>query len=130
MSVVELVKTACREQMAEIAQRIEGDLKAECPKRTGRAAASIETKQTGETSYRIGAEADFSDYSNGGTHLYYADQGNSGSGHIIRSTRPVDRRGRPPGKLKIMNGMHMQYATYVRSYEGKHFIKKVADKYR
>lgn len=130
MSVVELVKTACKEQMAEIAQRIEGDLKSECPKRTGRAAASIKTNQMTDTSYRIGAYANFADYSDGGTHLYYADQGNGGSGSIIRSTRAVDRRGRPPGKLKIMNGMQMQYAPYVRSYAGKHFIEKVANKYR
>ena len=128
MALVETVMAIAREQMQEIAETIEGELKAECPKRTGRAAASIHIEQTGETSYKIGANANFSDYSDGGLHLYYADQGNGGG--IIKSTRAVDRKGRKPGKLIVMNGMHTMYAPYVRSYAGKHFIAEVANRHR
>lgn len=130
MSLVEKVKTICIEQMDELASTIEGELKAECPKRTGRAAASIHIEELGEYRRRIGAKANFSDYSDGGVHLYYADQGNGGSGKTIKSTRPTDRLGRKPGKLHIMNGMHTMYVSSVSGYEGTHFIKAVADRHR
>lgn len=130
MSLIETVQAVVKEQMQQIAETIEGELKQACPKRTGRAAASIHIEKKGDTTYRIGANANFGDYRDGGMHLYYADQGNDGSGNIIMSTRPYDRKGRPPGKLKINTGMQSMYVPYVHSYEGKGFIKKVADRHR
>lgn len=133
MSLVEKVKVICREQMEEIAKTIEGELKAEAigkraHVRTGMAQASIHIEQKGETSYRIGAIATFPpDGNDGGTHLYYLDQGNGGSGRTIRSKREFDRRGIPPGKLALKDG---SYRTAVSGYSGTHFIAKVANRHR
>lgn len=119
MALVEIVEAICREQMQELAETIEGELKAECPKRTGRTAGSIHIEQMGDTSYRIGSNA---------LTMLYADQGNGSE--IITSSREFDRKGRRPGKLFIMNGMHTMYVPYVRPYEGKHFVEKVANRHR
>lgn len=118
MSVVELVKASCREQMSRIAKTIEGELKGECPVRSGEAQASIGIEQISDTKYRIGGN---------NLHLKYADQGNGGKGTIIKSTRKFDRRGRRPGKLQFSDGT---YANWVFGYEGKHFVRKVADRHR
>lgn len=132
MSLVEKVHEITQERMRELAQTIEGELKAEASAhaRTGRAAASIHIEEESETSIFVGAEPNFSDYSDGGTHLYYLDQGNGGGGKKIRSTREVDRLGRKPGKLMIMNGMHTMYANSVKGYKGAHIVKAVADRHR
>lgn len=110
MALVETVMAIAREQMQEIANTINGELKAECPKRSGRAAGSIHIEQTGETSYRIGGTDD---------HLFFADQGNNQSRRIIY---PVSARA-----LKFTDGSFHGSAS---TYEGKHFVKKVADRHR
>lgn len=128
MSLVKIVEDICREQVQEIAETIEGELKAECPTASGMAQASIHIEDFGEFTKRIGAYASFPpDGNDGGTHLYYADQGNSGSGPLIFSKRPVDRLGRPPGKLALKDG---SYRSNVSSYGGKHFIADVANRHR
>ncbi len=118
--------------MRQLAVTIEGELKAEASAhaRTGRAAASIHIEEESETHIFVGAHPNFGDYSDGGTHLYYLDQGNGGRRKTIKSTREVDRLGRRPGKLMIMNGMHTMYANSVSGYEGAHIIKAVADRHR
>lgn len=129
MSLIETVQAVIEDQMQQIAETIEGELKTACPfGGTGMAKASIHIEKKSSTTYRIGANATFpKDGNDGGTHLYYADQGNGGGSTLIYSTRPYDRLGRPPGKLKLKDG---SFRSNVRSYEGKGFIKEVADRHR
>ena len=132
MSLVEKVTAITEEQMMELAKTIEGELISEVSahSRTGRAAGSIHIEKEDDTHIFVGARANFGDYRDGGMHLYYLDQGNGGSGKTIKSKRKYDRRGRKPGKLKIMNGMYTMYATSVSGYEGANIIKEVADRHR
>lgn len=110
MSVLEKVQAIAREQMLGIANTINGELKAECPVQSGEAQASIHVEKTGDTSYRIGAA---------NLHLFFADQGNNQSRAIIY---PVKKKA-----LKFTDGSLHGSA---RTYEGSHFVEKVADKYR
>lgn len=62
MALVDIVKTACREQMKEIADRICADYKKSVDgaiqnkaTSTGQAVASIHVEQVSETKYRIGS---------------------------------------------------------------------------
>lgn len=133
MSLVEKVRAITLEQMRELAQTIQSELIAEASDHkdsnqhpTGKAAASIRIEEEDETHIFVGAHASFpKDGNDGGTHLYYMDQGNGGG--TIRSKRKYDRRGRKPSKLRLWDG---SYRTSVSGYSGKGFIKKVADRHR
>ena len=118
MSLVEKVWAITKEQMMELAETIEVELRSECPKRSGEAARSIGIEQMDEYHIFVGGS---------NLHLYYADQGNGGSNRIITSTRAVDRKGRPPGKLRFSDG---SFHTSAHGYKGKHFVKAVADRHR
>ena len=115
MSLVEKVNAIAKEQMDELAQRIRYELKSACPKRTGEAASSIHIEKISDTQIRIGAE---------NLHLYFADQGN-GPGSIPRN-----------GSHKVMpisggNGQWIAFRTGpFSSYEGKHFVRDVANRHR
>lgn len=132
MSVVEKVYEITHERMRELAKTIEGELKAEVSahSRTGRAAGSIGIYEESEDSIFVGAYINGGDYRDGGLHLYYLDKGNGGKNKKIRSSRKVDRLGREPGKLLIMNGMYTQYANSVHGYKGFHIVKEVANRHR
>ena len=127
MSLVETVRAITKEHMMQLAQTIEGELKAEASNHkstnrhpTGMAAASIHIEEEDETHIFVGAHASFP--RNGddpGTHLYYADQGNGGRGRIIRPTR-----------YKALHLKDGSYRAFVHGYEGTHFIKAVADRHR
>lgn len=121
MSLVEIVNNVCMSELDRVASVIEGELKDECPKRTGQAAASIGISAPSDVTRRIGGVND---------HLFFADQGNGGRGTIIKSTREYDRLGRRPGKLVVMNGMYTSYRNSVHGYEGRHFVEKVAARHR
>lgn len=133
MSIVEKVREITKEKMLELAKTIEGELKAEASDHkttnqhpTGMAAASINIEEEDEEHIFVGAHASFpKDGNDGGTHLYYMDQGNGGG--TIRSKRKYDRKGREPGKLQLWNG---SYRNSVSGYSGKGFIKKIADRHR
>ena len=93
--------------------------------RTGMAQASIHIEDIGTGSVFgagrfIGANCNF-DSDDGGTHLYYMNYGNRGNGPggMIYPTRKK--------ALALKDG---SLAAYVRTYNGKHFIEKIADKYR
>lgn len=118
MSLVEKVWAITKQGMMELADAIETELKAECPRRSGEAARSIAIEQIDDYHIFVGGS---------NLHLYYADQGNGGSRRIIRSTRLYDRNGVPPGKLKFSDGT---FHTSAHGYNGKHFVKKVADRHR
>ena len=120
-----------QKELDRIAKEIETDMKAEASKHkstnnspTGMASASIHIEDIGTGSVFgagrfIGAYADFND--DGGTHLYYMNYGNKGNGPggFIYPTRKK--------VLKLKVGT---YAAYVNTYKGRHFIEKIADKYR
>lgn len=110
MSLVEKVRVICKEQMMELAQTIEGELKAECPVRSGEAKASIHIEEIDEEHIFIGGENE---------HLFFADQGNNQS---VRTIRPVRARA-----LHFSDGTFHSKAS---TYKGKHFVKKVADRHR
>ena len=120
MSLVEKVFAISREQMRQIAQTVEGELKSACPSDTGAAKGSIHIEEKSETNILVGAWASFPPSGDDpGTHLYYADQGNGGRGRIIKPTRYR--------ALHLKDG---SYRSQVHGYEGKHFIAEVADRHR
>ena len=110
MPLVEIVQSLCEKDMKEIANTIEGELKAECPVQSGEAQASIHVEQKSATSYRIGAA---------NLHLFFADQGNNQSKSIIY---PVRRKA-----LQFTDGSFHGSAS---TYEGKHFVREVANRHR
>lgn len=110
MSLVEIVQSLCEKEMQELANTIEGELKAECPVLSGEAQASIHTEQRSATSYRIGGT---------NTHLFFADQGNNQSKSIIYPVRAK--------ALKFTDG---SFHGSARTYEGKHFVREVANRHR
>ena len=118
MSLVEKVWAITKQEMMELADTIEVELKSECPRRSGEAARSIHIEQIDDYHIFVGGS---------NLHLYYADEGNGGSRRIITSTRPFDRNGVPPGKLKFSDG---SFHTSAHGYKGKHFVKMVADRHR
>lgn len=118
MSLVEKVRAITKQGMMELADTIEVELRSECPRRSGEAARSIGIEPIDDYHIFVGGS---------NLHLYYADQGNGGSRRIIKSTRPYDRNGVPPGKLKFSDGT---FHTSARGYNGKHFVKMVADRHR
>lgn len=130
-SLIEAVGGIVQEELDRIAKEIEEQMKAEAVGkkahiRTGLAQASIHIEDIGTGSVFgagrfIGADADFDSQGdgNGGTHLYYMNYGNGGSGRIIKPKRKK--------ALALKDGT---LAPYVRGYSGKHFIEKIADKYR
>ena len=126
MSLVELARASWLRQMEDIAHDIEGEMKSEAVGRkahvrTGEASREIEVEKVDDATYRIGAYADFDSRGdgNGGTHLYYMNYGNSGSGSRIYPTR---------GKgLALKDG---SVRRSVKAYGGRHFIERIAAKYR
>lgn len=130
--LIEAVGDICQKELDRIAKEIEGKMKAEASKpgsshvRTGLASSSIHIEDIGTGSVFgagrfIGADADFDSEGdgNGGTHLYYMNYGNGGSGKIIKPKRKK--------ALALKDGT---IAPYVRGYSGRHFIEKIADEYR
>ena len=66
MSLVEKVRAITLEQMRELAQTIEGELKAECPVKSGEARRSIHIEEIDDTHIFVGGTNE---------HLFFADQG-------------------------------------------------------
>lgn len=116
MSLVEKVGIAINEQFDIIAQHVRYDLKKACPKRTGEAASAITIQKQSPDVIFVGGS---------NLHLYYADQGNRpNSGGRIVPTRAK--------ALFITNGkgQRIAFRASVSPYEGKHFVRDVANKYR
>lgn len=97
-----------------IAEQILSELRAECPKQSGRSARSFHIEKDGRN-YRVVSTK---------LSAYYADQGNGGHSRIIYPRRAK--------ALKITNGVNrtLGYAKYVHGYDGDHFVKRVADRHR
>lgn len=130
-SLIEAVGGIVQEELDRIANEIMVEMKAQAGNHkssyktpTGAAAGSIHIEDIGTGSVFgagrfIGADAYFAD--DGGTHLYYMNYGNKGNGPggFIY-----------PTKAKVLALDDGSFAPYVRTYRGKHFIEKIADKYR
>lgn len=131
--LIESVCDICEKEMDRIAREIEMEMISEAGKHKGSyrsptfaAQEAIHVEDIGTGSLIgmgrfIGADAEFdsSGNGNGGAHLYYMNYGNGGSGRIIRPKRKK--------ALQLKDGT---VAPYVRGYSGKHFIEKIADRYR
>lgn len=115
MSLVERVRAISIQELDKLATRISYELKSECPKRTGEAASSVRIEETGEFSRFVGSD---------NLHFYFADQGN-GTGGIPKNGA------RKPLPISGANGQWIAFRTSpFRNYEGKHFVKAVADRHR
>lgn len=127
MSLVEKVRAITKEQMLELARTIEGELKTEATNykksnrvHTGKAAASIHIEEEDEFKVFVGAHVG-SDWNDGGLHLYYMTQGNSGNGSDGR-IHPTRKKA-----LKLKDG---SIRKSVSPYEGRDFIRTVANRHR
>lgn len=120
MSLVEIVESAINEQMDRLAARIEGELKAECPKKSGTAAGAIGIQDLGAHAKRIGGTHE---------HLFYADQGNNQ--HLSyfggKNNRRMPNYTGSGSRMLFYDG-EMHVAS--RTYKGSHFVRKVADRHR
>ena len=110
MSLVEKVYAITREQMLELAQTIQGELKAECPVRSGEARGAIHIEEIDEEHIFVGGA---------NSHLFFADQGNNQS---MRTIRPV--------RAKALHFSDGTFHPKASTYKGKHFVKAVADRHR
>ena len=131
MSLLQKVTQIVNKTMNTEAQQILGELREACPSRTGKTAASFHIMGGKEdATVSVGGKGLIKSVRIGSTLLSakYADEGNGGSGREIRSTRPYDRRGIPPGKMKLSDDG--SYRAMVHGYEGSHFVKEVADRHR
>ena len=121
MSLVEKVRAITLEQMRELAQTIEGELKAECPVKSGEARRSIHIEEIDDTHIFVGGTNE---------HLFFADQGNKQKYSYFggrRNPNAPNYQRRGSRVLKFSDG---SIHTYARTYEGKHFVKEVADRHR
>ncbi len=110
MGLVETVRVAMIEELDRVANTIQGELKAACPKRSGQAAASVHTEHMGEYVRFVGSD---------NLHFFFADQGNNQS---VRTIYPVRAKA-----LRFTDG---SFHASAGTYEGKHFVKEVADRHR
>ena len=110
MSLADIAKNAITEELDRVAEMIEGELKNACPSKTGRARSAIHTEHTGEYERFVGGTD---------LHLYFADEGNN---QRLGTIYPVRARA-----LRFTDGSFHASAS---TYEGRHFVKAVADRHR
>lgn len=115
--ITETVKAICERELDRIAQEIEGEMKAVCNdhRKNGDAYNAIHIESPTPMTRFIGGTS---------LSLYYLDQGNGGRDAIIRPKRKK--------ALLIEGAGHttIGHAKYVHGYDGIHFIKEIADRYR
>lgn len=124
MSLVKKVHAITLEQMRELAKTIEGELKAECPKKTGQAARSIHIEEIDDTHIFVGGNNE---------HLFFADQGNRQKYSYFggkRNKAAPNYKGNGSPVLVFEDGsVHPYASTYY--HEGRQgFVKRVADRHR
>lgn len=123
MSVWQKVVEIVNDVMNTEADQILYELRATCPKDTGDTARSfrIMGRNDDSTVPTIGGRGLIRSVRIGSTKLsaYYADQGNGGKSRIIR-----------PKRKKVLALKDGSYRPYVHGYDGKEFVKWVADRHR
>lgn len=117
---VQVLHEACAKKIQEVAEVIEGEMKAEVAKgagkahgryATGAAVGAVHIENTGEFSRFVGGTGGA-----GTLHMYFLNEGNGG------------------GRIYPRNGsmLHLQspgldaWAKSVSSYAGTHFVEKIA----
>lgn len=127
--VVEIVNVKMNTEAAEIL----GELKAACPKRTGRTAGTFRIMGKGGGGVGTTAGGLLTSVRVGSTDLIakYADEGNGGSGGRIY---PHGNALAFPGWGKWAGGGNGKGGKYVlpsvSAYDGAHFVRTVADRHR
>lgn len=124
MSLVEKVRAISIEQMRELAQMIESELKAECPKRTGQAARSIHIEEIDETHIFVGSDNE---------RLFFADQGNRQKYSYFggkRNKLAPNYKGNGSRVLVFEDGSVHTYAHTYYDPNRQGFVKRVADRHR
>lgn len=114
MSLVAHAERIIETESRRIADKILWEVRAACPKQSGRSARSFRVEKRGRGYAVVSSKLS----------AYYADQGNGGSGRIIYPTRAR--------ALKITNGVNrtLGYARFVHGYDGAHYIREVANRHR
>ena len=114
MSLVATAKGIIDIETKKIAEEIYWEVRRECPKQSGRTARSFRMEKT-ENGYQIISDK---------LSAYYIENGNGGSGGTIYP--------RKAKALKITNGINrtLGYAAHVSAYEGRHFLRDIADRHR
>ena len=114
MSVEATARKIIDIETRRIAEKVYWDVRRECPKKSGRSARSFRIEKDGDT-YAVVSDK---------LTAYYAENGNGGRGTLIYPKRAK--------RLKITNGVNrtLGYASCVHGYDGDHFLRRVADKYR
>lgn len=110
MGITQIVEDAIKKELDRVSMQIEGELKAECPSRTGEARGSIHIEETGQFERFVGGT---------NLHLYFADEGNN------QSTRTIY-----PVRAKALRFADGSFHAKASTYEGKHFVRAVADRHR
>ena len=128
MAILDKVVEIVNKAMNTEASQILGELKAECPKQTGKTAASFHIMRgSGNATVSVGGSGFITSVRIGSTldSAYYADQGNSATGKFIAFVPygGIDASKRPYAKGKV-------YSHGRVGYEGRHFVKAVADRHR
>ena len=122
MSLRNQIESVIAKELDRVAKQIEGELKAECPVRSGEARNSIHIEETSQFERFVGGN---------NLHLYYADEGNGGKGGRIYphgNALAFHGWGSYAGKGHGKGGKYV--LPSVSSYDGKHFVRTVADKHR
>ena len=110
MSIEEHAILVIDRELDRVAQVILGELKAECPVRSGEARASIGITRVSDYVRSVGGT---------NSHLYFADQGNN---QRLRTILPVRAQA-----LRFTDGTYHPSAS---TYSGKHFFRAVANRHR
>ena len=112
MSLVEIVEKAITREMDDLANQIEGELKAEIHPhhRSGDAEGSIHIEAPSEHVRRIGSD---------NLHWFFLDQGNNQSVSVIR-----------PKKARSLRFSDGTFHKKAKTYSGFHIARKVADRHR
>ena len=124
---VETLKAACAIEIEELADTIDGEMKAAVAphKRSGAALGAIRIYNTGEYSRFVGGMGG----SEGVKHLGWLDDGNGGHGAIIRP-KHRGKNGRRPMLGKYPGGIPgIGWRPYVHGYDGIHFVHEIASRH-
>lgn len=110
-ALVRVLIDACRDKVDEVAQEIEGEMKGIVGghSRSGMAVGAIHIENTGEFSRFVGGTG-----GEGTMHLYYLNEGNGGGRIYPRTAKALWL-----SDYGIWRGS-------VRTYEGIHFVEKIA----
>ena len=121
---VQVLHEACAKKIQEVAEVIEGEMKAEVAKgagnahgayATGSAVAAVHIENTGEFSRFVGGTG-----GEGTLHMYFLNEGNGGGKRIYPRRSSV---------LHLQSPGLNAYAKSVTSYKGTDFVTRIAKRH-